>query len=227
MISITAADARDAVADGRSLYSYVEHVLGITGDEPKRRAVNDLGALICEVSHPEFVKFGEQLRAKGFTVETSFFGDDAAEIEVMNFPDRVTTTSTFGAYGIGLNGKYLGRVRANFFRSQNSYTYEGWSGKYNKRERSRKHSSVNWETVVKQFAIDARMPTEADYTKMAVAMAAERARNTRRDRAHKLDKLAASHGARAMEILASANIAIPDDFKQAMSDYLDLIEGDR
>lgn len=224
MITMTEADARDAVADGRSLYSYVEHVLGITGDEPKRRAVNDLGALICEVSHPEFVKFGEQLRAQGFIVETHFFGGDVAEIEVMNFPDRVTTTSTFGSYGVGLNGKYLGCIRANFFRSENSYTYEGWNGKYNKRERSRKHSSVNWQTVARQFVIDARMPTEADYAKLAVAMTAERARNARWDRAHKLDKLAAAHGARAMEILASANIAIPDDFKQVMSDYLDLTE---
>lgn len=29
---------------------------------------------------------------------------------------------------------------------------------------------------------------------------------------------------RSLEILASANIAIPDDFKQVMSDYLDLTE---
>jgi hypothetical protein len=56
-------------------------------------------------------------------------------------------------------------------------------------------------------------------------MAADEARSTRWAREAKLTGLVEKHGRRAFEILAQSNVVLPDDFKQAMSDYLDLTEG--
>jgi hypothetical protein len=223
-MSVTLEQAQAARASGKSLYGYVT-ALGITDDNARRRAVNELGALLVQVDHPEFNTFAEQLRDKGYTVEVEFIADAIVEINLMNYAERRDKTNTFGSYGVGLEGKYLGRLISRAFRGGYTYEYEGWNGVYMQRRYSRKRRTSKWLVATKQLLIDARVPVQSDYDRMFAMRAARQAREGVVDRRHALEKLVSQHGKRAFEILLQSNAQLPEDFKEVVSQFMDLTEG--
>lgn len=224
-MSVTLEQAQAARDSGKSLYGWVAEHLGITDKNAQRRAVNELGALLVQTEHPEFDQLAEQFRDKGFTVEVEYIADAVVHISVMNYPERVDTTSTFGSYGVGLTGKYLGRVTARAYRQGFTYEYHGWNGAMVKRRYNKEHHTSKWSVVLKQFPIDARVPTESDYERLFAARAERKALTSSWDRRRELEQLMIDNGRAAFEILLRSNVVLPDDFKQVMSRYMDLTEG--
>ena len=218
-MKVTKEHALDYRASRKASYAYVRDVLGIHDPIEQRRTAEALTSLVTELEHPEFEVLAGQMRAKGFTVKLKYL-DETVYVYVMNDPER-RSVSEWGGYGVGLEGQYLGTIRASFYRKA-TFEYEGWASEWSKRNHGRKHKTGKWSKLLKRFALEARMPTQADYDQLVAARTNSKAKQAVVDRRYDLEKLIAKHGARVFEILATANVAIPEDFKAVMSEYLDL-----
>jgi hypothetical protein len=220
MSIVTPQIAQAARASGKGLYAFVGEDMGITGSNEQYRVVNAIGEELAKIDHPEFEVLAQKLRDMGHTVALEYVGDSRVEISALNL--RPNTRTTFGSYGVGLGGKYLGRVIISLHRMH--IEYEGWDGKLRARRGSRKHHTSNWALAAKQILWDARMPTEEDYATHEKRVQAQHDQHAERNRRWALEDLIAENGKRAFAILLEANVVIPDDFKDVMNRYLDLTE---
>jgi len=163
------------------------------------------------------------------------YGENSASIKIHNplyVNEVLDRREGNGQHAVGVRGSLAGRIRLysphrDFGSVEHSYNFVDTLPSLRRAYKNRgMRETSSFKTLLRKIKTELTLITAERVAqaraKVLETLAHENKRHTRWDHQRLLEKTLQTNAERAFEILAESNITLPDDFKAAMSDYLDL-----